>query len=165
MRDGHLEETLRRIIAQALLDRVKDPRIAFVTINEVRLNRDRSIAQVFYTVMGTEDERRKSHKGLRSCASFLQGIIGDSLRLRTVPKLHFRYDDSLDRSFRLEKLLGELHPADGDRSPSASAQGETDAPASNRRDQGSPASIQGNADSSPSGEVERDCGGLEEGTA
>ncbi len=109
MREGHLEETLRRIIADSLIHKVKDPRIAFVTINEVRLNRDKTIAQVFYTVMGTEDERRKSLKGLKSCSSFLQSIIGDSLRLRNVPRLYFRYDDSLDRSFHLEEVLHELH--------------------------------------------------------
>ncbi len=109
MREGHLEETLRRIIAQALVDRVKDPRIAFVTINEVRLSRDKTSAQIFYTVLGSDEERRKSMQGLRSSAGFLQSIIGDSLRLKTIPRLHFRYDDSLDRSFRLEEILDDLH--------------------------------------------------------
>jgi ribosome-binding factor A len=119
MRDGHLEETLRRIIADALASKVKDPRIGFVTINEVRLNRDRTEATVFYTVMGEQEEREKSLKGLKSSARFVRGVIGDTLRLRTVPKLFFRYDDSLDRSFRLEELLQDLTPADSEDAPRA----------------------------------------------
>jgi len=114
MRDGHLEETLRRIIADALTTKVKDPRIGFVTINEVRLNRDRTEATVFYTVMGEQDERNTSLKGLKSCAKFVRSVIGSSLRLRTIPKLFFRYDDSLDRSFRLEELLQDLTPAESE---------------------------------------------------
>jgi ribosome-binding factor A len=110
VREGHLEETLRRIIAEALSTRVKDPRIGFVTINEVRLNRDKTIAQVFYTVMEEGEDRRKCSTGLRSSASFLRGIIGDSLRLKTIPRLIFRYDESLDRSFRLEEILEDLAP-------------------------------------------------------
>ena len=116
MREGHLEETLRRIIAEALSTRVKDPRIGFVTINEVRLNRDKTIASVFYTVMEEGEDRRKCLAGLKSSASFLRGIIGDSLRLRTIPKLLFCYDESLDRSFRLEKLLEDLAPGEEDAS-------------------------------------------------
>ncbi|HKI83432.1 MAG TPA: 30S ribosome-binding factor RbfA [Candidatus Krumholzibacteria bacterium] len=114
MREGHLEETLRRIIAEALSTRVKDPRIGFVTINEVRLNRDKTIARVFYTVMEEGEDRRKCQAGLKSSASFLRGIIGDSLRLRTIPRLIFLYDESLDRSFRLEEILEDLAPESGE---------------------------------------------------
>jgi len=108
MRDGHLEETLRRIVAQALVKDIKDPRIGFVTVSEVRLNGDHSVATVFYTVMGDEEERRRSLEGLKSCARFVRQIIGDQLRLRTVPKVFWRYDDSLDRSFRLDEVLDEV---------------------------------------------------------
>jgi ribosome-binding factor A len=121
MRDGHLEETLRRIVAQALVKDVKDPRIGFVTVSEVRLNRDHSQATVFYTVMGDEEERRRSLEGLKSSARFIRQIIGDQLRLRTVPKVYWRYDESLDRSFRLDDVLEELEDAgrvdDGDSTP------------------------------------------------
>lgn len=110
MRDGHLEETLRRIIADSLTHKVKDPRVGFVTINEVRLNRDRTEATVFYTVLGGDEEKATSLKGLKSCGRFIRGVIGDSLSLRTTPKLFFRYDDSLDRAFRLEEVLNDIGP-------------------------------------------------------
>jgi ribosome-binding factor A len=126
MREGHLEETLRRIIAEALSTKVKDPRIGFVTINEVRLNRDKTIARVFYTVMEEGEDRRKCLAGLKSSASFLRGIIGDSLRLRTIPRLLFQYDESLDRSFRLEEILEDLAPTEDEASPEDEAKKESE---------------------------------------
>jgi ribosome-binding factor A len=107
-RDGHLEETLRRILATALHLEVEDPRVGFVTVSEVRLNRDRTVAQVFYTVLGDEEERRTSLEGLKRCRGYLRQIIGDQVRMRMVPELRFTYDESLDRSFRIEETLDQL---------------------------------------------------------
>jgi len=110
MRDGHLEETLRRILASALAHDVQDPRIGFVTVSEVRLNRDRTVAEVFYTVLGDEEQRATTLAGLKSCRTFLRQKIGQEIRLRVLPELRFRYDPSLDRSFRIEALLDEVEP-------------------------------------------------------
>ena len=107
-RDGHLEETLRRILAETLSTQVDDPRVGFVTVSEVRLNKDRSVAQVFYTVMGDEEEQRRSLQGLKRAKGFLRQVIGDQTRMRQVPDLRFRYDESLDRSFRIESILEDL---------------------------------------------------------
>lgn len=115
MGDAHLEESLRRILAAAILQDVADPRVGFVTVSEVRLNRDNTVAQVFYTVLGDDEERARSLSGLKSCKGFLRQRIGDELRLRTLPDLRFRYDDSLDRSYRLESLMdSEPKPEPGD---------------------------------------------------
>lgn len=107
-RDGHLEETLRRIIASALQTEVEDPRVGFVTVSEVRLNRDRTVAQVFYTVLGDDEERATSLEGLKHCRGFLRQIVGDQIRMRSVPQLRFSYDDSLDRSFAIEDTLDRI---------------------------------------------------------
>jgi len=107
-RDGHLEETLRRILATALQFEVEDPRVGFVTVSEVRLNRDRTVARVFYTVLGDEEARRTSLEGLKRCRGYLRQIIGDQVRMRMVPELRFTYDESLDRSFRIEETLNQI---------------------------------------------------------
>lgn len=104
-RDGHLEETLRRILAEAITTGLDDPRVGFVTVSEVRLNKDRTQAQVFYTVLGDEEARATSLRGLKNAKGHLRQIIGDQTRLRQVPDLRFRYDESLDRSFYIESLL------------------------------------------------------------
>ena len=107
-RDGHLEETLRRIIATGLQFEVEDPRVGFVTVSEVRLNRDRTVAQVFYTVLGDEEARRTSLEGLKRSRGYLRQIVGDQVRMRMVPELRFIYDESLDRSFRIEETLDQI---------------------------------------------------------
>lgn len=108
MREGHLEETLRRVLAQTVTTRLKDPHLGFVTIAEVRLNRDRSVAEVFVTVLGDTVQQRESLQALRRAERYLRQQIAEQLRLRVIPRLDFRYDDSLDRSFRIEQLLDEL---------------------------------------------------------
>jgi ribosome-binding factor A len=107
-RDGHLEETLRRIVATALHLEVEDPRVGFVTVSEVRLNRDRTVAQVFYTVLGDDEERRTSLEGLKRCRGYLRQIVGDQIRMRMIPELRFTYDESLDRSFHIEETLDRI---------------------------------------------------------
>lgn len=128
-RDGHLEETLRRIIARALDEQVEDPRVGYVTVSEVRLNRDRTVAQVFYTVLGDEEERQTSLAGLKRCRGFLRQIVGDAVRMRVVPELRFTYDESLDRSFHIEETLdriaAERSAADPPPDDSGPEQGET----------------------------------------
>jgi len=114
MGDAHLEESLRRVLAAAIQQDVADPRVGFVTVSEVRLNRDNTLAQVFYTVLGDEEERARSLAGLKSCKGFLRQRIGDELRLRTLPDLRFRYDESLDRSYRLDRLMDDRPPEPGD---------------------------------------------------
>jgi len=135
MHGGQLEETLRRILADALARDVQDPRVGFVTVSEVRLNKDRTLAEVFYTVMGDEEQRETTLAGLKSCRGFLRQRIGEQVRLRTLPELRFRYDDSLDRSFRIEELLQKAEgdgPSQG--STGHDAESESDKPAQDPED-------------------------------
>ena len=87
---------------------MEDPRVGFVTVSEVRLNRDRTVAQVFYTVLGDEEERKTSLEGLKRCRGYLRQIVGDQIRMRAVPEIRFTYDDSLDRSFHIEETLERI---------------------------------------------------------
>ena len=117
-RDGQLEETMRRVLAEALSNGIDDPRVGFVTISEVRLNRDRTIAEVFYTVLGDEDEREQSLAGLKRARGYLRHIVGEHVRMRQLPELRFKYDDSLDRSFRVEEALDRIQRVRDDDDPS-----------------------------------------------
>lgn len=107
-RDGHLEETMRRILAEEIATGIDDPRVGFVTISEVRLNRDRTIAEVYYTVLGDDEERATSLAGLKRARGYLRHVIGENVRMRQLPELRFKYDESLDRSFRVEQALERL---------------------------------------------------------
>jgi phosphoesterase RecJ-like protein len=103
-----LNHALRKTLSQLLESAVKDPRIGFVTVGGVELNRDHSVARVYISVLGDEREREQSLAGLIKARGFLQGRLARALRLRQTPELRFVYDDSYERSEGVETVLREL---------------------------------------------------------
>jgi ribosome-binding factor A len=95
-----------------ILSSVKDPRVGFVTITEVDVARDLETAKVYYSVMGDDEEREQSRQGLISAKRFLRKSVGAELKLKNSPDLRFIYDDSLDRSMRIEEAIKEVHHDD-----------------------------------------------------
>jgi len=91
-----------------LLQEVKDPRISFVTIIDVAVSPDMRIAEVYYTVHGSVDEKRETLSGLQSSAGFIRRELGKRLHLKRIPELNFRYDETIDYGFHIDKLLAEL---------------------------------------------------------
>jgi ribosome-binding factor A len=104
---------LRRIISEALLTKVRDPRIGLVTVTGVKVSREFDTAKVYVTIYGDERTRDESMAGLRSAAPFLQSEISREIRLRRVPRLRFVYDDSVERGFRIDAALRELKSREG----------------------------------------------------
>lgn len=114
-RKERLNESIKALLAELLLHGVKDPRVGLVSITAVEVSPDLSVAKVYYTVMGEETVREESRKGLLSARNFLRKTVGRELKMRTTPELIFIYDDALDRSFRIEEMLGQLREEEGDK--------------------------------------------------
>jgi ribosome-binding factor A len=108
-----VNETIKEILSELVLNQVKDPRVGLVTITAVRVSGDMAVAKVHYSVMGDENERAETHKGLVSARAFMRKTIGRELKLRKAPELRFVYDDSLDRSIAIEEALKEARRSDG----------------------------------------------------
>lgn len=104
----HIQEELGRIFARGL----KDPRVGFVTLTGVELSPDLRYGKVFYSVLGTEEEKKETAEGLKAATGFLKREVGRALSLRYVPELRFIYDDSAERSARIEELLREAREMD-----------------------------------------------------
>jgi ribosome-binding factor A len=68
---------------------------------------DLSSAKVFFSVMGDEDQRAITTRVLRGASGYMRHVIADEIDVRTAPELHWTYDDSLDRSFRIAEILKE----------------------------------------------------------
>ena len=115
-RRRRVSDEMRTQLAELLMHHVKDPRLGFVTVTEVRMSPDLSHARVFVSVLGGEEEESSALAALASAAGFLRREIGRRVRLRHTPQLHFEVDHTLDHSERIEELLREALPADtGDR--------------------------------------------------
>ncbi len=106
---NRLNAALQRTLSELLETKVKDPRVGFVTVSSVELNRDHTVAKVFFSVLGQDDGARESSlAGLKKATGFLQSQVARILELRATPELRFVPDDSLDRSEAVEAVLKEL---------------------------------------------------------
>ena len=87
-------------------DQVKDPRLANITVHEVRVTRDLAHAKVFFTCFPTDEDARTQEQLLNGrLAGFLRHALAKEVRLRTVPQLHFVYDESIGYGERLSSLI------------------------------------------------------------
>lgn len=107
-RAQRVAETIHKEISGLLIKGLKDPRIGFVTITAVDVTADLRLAKVFYTLIGSEEERAASQAGLTSSAPYIRQQLGKVLRLRYIPELRFEYDASVDYGQRIDQLLNDV---------------------------------------------------------
>ncbi|MBD1553758.1 30S ribosome-binding factor RbfA [Pseudomonas typographi] len=106
-RTQRIGDQIQRELAQLIRREVKDPRVGLVTITAVDVSRDLGHAKVYITVMGAEgqDQVAQSLKVLGAAAGFLRTQLGKEMKLRSVPQLHFHYDESVARGAHLSALI------------------------------------------------------------
>jgi len=100
-----VDESIRQVIGDALASDLKDPRVGFVTVTDVKTSADLSHARVYVSVLGELHTREETLEGLRSAHGYLQRRIGGELHLKRTPTLEFSYDDTTDRAMRVDALI------------------------------------------------------------
>lgn len=103
-------EEIRRVLSEKLLRGLRDPLPGFVTIRDVEVNRDFTRAKVFFSVIGSESDKRGAQTALDGARGLLRAEVGKKVRLRNTPDLVFIQDDSGERAARIHQLLGEVTP-------------------------------------------------------
>jgi ribosome-binding factor A len=114
-RCDRVADLIQREIADLILRRVKDPRVANLTVTGVQVTPDLQHARVFFCIMGgspDESTRKDASLGLEKAKGFIRQELGKRLRLRYVPQFDFEYDTSFDYGDKIERLLKELHKDD-----------------------------------------------------
>lgn len=104
-RSHRVGQLIKEELGRLLVEGLKDPRVGFVTVTEVRVTQDLRQAGVYVSIFGADDVRQNSLKGLRAAAGYLRREIGHRIKLRYAPDIVFFHDDSLDRAQRVEDLL------------------------------------------------------------
>ena len=102
-----VNEAVREVLSARLAEGLKDPRIGFVTVTAVDVSPDLRHAQVYVSVLGSDEERAATLDGLNSSHGYLQARISSELRMKHTPTLEFVYDPSIDTGMRITELLGE----------------------------------------------------------
>ena len=109
-----VDEAIRQVVGDAVAGELKDPRVGFVTVTDVRTSADLRHARVYVSVLGddglpsTDEQRETTMAGLRSAHGFLQARIAGELHLKRTPTLEFSYDETTDRAMRVEELIDEI---------------------------------------------------------
>ena len=113
-RPARLADRIRVILAERLEKGLRDPRLGFVTITDVRVSGDLQHASVFYTVLGTDEERVASGAALESATGLLRKEVGRQLNVRLVPTLEFIPDALPESAGHIADLLREARERDAE---------------------------------------------------
>jgi ribosome-binding factor A len=113
-RADRVGDQVRAELADILLRKTKDPRVGFVTITRVEMSVDLKHARVLVSVLGDEDQKKQTLKGLKSASHFLRGELGKRLKIRNTPELAFILDESIERGAKMLDTLRKLKVEEGE---------------------------------------------------
>lgn len=102
-----VNELLREVIAEAVTE-LKDPGVGFLTITGVDTAPDLRNAVVFYSVLGSDEEKEATAAALQRAAPHLQEVAGRQVRLKYTPRLRFQVDPAIDEGLKIDQLLRDL---------------------------------------------------------
>ena len=106
-RSQRVGQQLRKEISDIVMNRVKDPRLGFLTVTEVDVSDDLKLARVYISIF-KEDERKATMEILDSAKKFIRSELGKRLHMKSIPSLEFKLDTTLEYGDRINKLLKEV---------------------------------------------------------
>jgi len=110
-RTDRIAGMIQRTLSELIRREIKDPRMpALVTISAVKVSADLAHAKVYFTVYGNDVEQ--TGRLLNNASSYLRTALARSIKLRTIPQLHFVYDESIEYGRRLSKLIDQVNPSE-----------------------------------------------------
>lgn len=109
LRSHRVGEQMKKELGEILGRKLKDPRIGFVTVTDVQVTGDLQQATVFISVLGNEEQKEQTLKGLDKAKGFIRSEIGQRIRLRKTPEISFEFDESIDYGNRIETLLHQIN--------------------------------------------------------
>jgi len=107
-----LADQIKVIVAEMLERRIKDPRLGFVTVTDVRLTGDSREATVFYTVLGSESDQAATAAALASATGLIRSEVGKQLGMRFTPTVQFVQDAVPENARHIDDLLAQAHEVD-----------------------------------------------------
>ncbi len=108
-RVNRVGEQMKKELGDIISRKIKDPRVGFVTVTDVQVTGDLQQAKVYISVLGDEQQREDTLKGLAKAKGFIRTEIGQRIRLRKTPELIFEFDETMAYGNRINSLIHELH--------------------------------------------------------
>ena len=92
---------------------LRDPRIGYITITGVKMNPDLRVARVYWSSLGTEEERKETQSGLDAAKGFVRREVTARVKLRVSPEVFFVFDTSVGEGDKIDRLLREVKTKEG----------------------------------------------------
>jgi ribosome-binding factor A len=108
-RPERISELIRHAIADAIATELKDPRVGFATVTRVTVSSDVTHANVYVSVLGSEEEKARAMEGLGHANGFLRTYVARHLHIRTAPELHIELDRGLEHAARIDEILDKIN--------------------------------------------------------
>ena len=107
-RATRVADQIRMEVAEILSRKIKDPRVQFVTVTDVKMTADLKIARIYVTALDQEHYEQQTAPGLKSAVGYIRTKVGRRLNLRYTPEIVFYRDTSAEYAHRMEKVLNSL---------------------------------------------------------
>jgi ribosome-binding factor A len=108
LRANRVGEQMKKELSEIIGRKIKDPRIGFVTVTDVQVSGDLQQAKVYISVLGDEEQRENTLKGLAKAKGFIRTEVGQRIRLRKTPEIIFEWDESMEYGNRINSILHQL---------------------------------------------------------
>jgi len=108
-RHDRVKEAIKKEASIIIHDKLKDSRLGFVTITDVELSDNLRYAKIFFSVLGKEEDCKKTKEALISSLGFIRKLIAERINLRYAPEISFKEDKSSEYSVRIEEVLNEIN--------------------------------------------------------
>lgn len=108
-RTGRVGEQIKKEISSMIQTELKDPRVGFVTVTGVDVTGDLSLARVYLSILGSEEQKEETLHAIGRAKGFLRTELGRRVRLRHTPDIEFRFDSSIEYGSRIESLLQQIN--------------------------------------------------------
>ena len=106
---NRISEQIKKEISSIIMNEIKDPRISEMSsVIHVKVTPDLKFAKVYVSVFGNEEEKLNSLNGLKSASGFIRKKLGEYMKLRTLPEIHFEIDESIEYGARINQILKEI---------------------------------------------------------
>lgn len=135
LRSQRIADRIREELSEILLQEISDPRLAGISITDVTVDRELTVAEVYYSALEGSERAQEIQEGLQHAAGYLRRSLSQRIELRVFPRLRFHWDPTFERAERIERLIMELHSSEEAQAPEfennddiAAEDGDGDAP-------------------------------------
>ncbi len=114
-RADKVAEALKKEISSIIQFELKDPRLGFITVTRLILTTDLRYAKVYYSILGSEPQKKNTIDALESARGYMRKLVGERVKLRFVPEIIFKLDKSVEYSIHIQEELEKIKKEDESR--------------------------------------------------